>query len=440
MAHSKLFSPSASERWLNCHASIDLVSRYENTSSAYADEGSCAHHVAELALEPLLIDVELGLDPIDAFNPDEYIGKTFYNTVVDEDMCQYVQQYVDYVYSLMMCESHQHAELAIEVKTHFTQWLHPDVPSDLRDGSGTVDARVIIYELDEASGQWVPIKVKIADLKYGKGVPVEVEGNTQLLIYGEASVEEAGAYFETPSVDIELECHVVQPRLGVFKGWTPTLDDRAAIRAKVYDASKSVVDKSAEYLPTEKGCMWCPHKPNCKAYEGFIGSMLNVDFDELVASEGDFDILSEDDNKPEVISDERAYHLLKAEKMLTSWLSAIRKVKQQALFDGHESDYFKLVNGRSSRNWIEPDDEKNIKKICRKTGLKKKDVIETSVLSPAKLEKKLGKKTYKEQVASLVNKKPGGLVLALEDDPRKSPVEPATSLFDNLDEEDDILG
>ena len=50
MAKHALLSPSAAHRWCNCPGSVALTKDLPNASSPYAEEGTRAHRLAELAL------------------------------------------------------------------------------------------------------------------------------------------------------------------------------------------------------------------------------------------------------------------------------------------------------------------------------------------------------------------------------------------------------
>ena len=53
MSHA-LLSPSASHRWIECPPSVRLTEFMEDKSSAYADEGTLAHSIAENKLKSYL--------------------------------------------------------------------------------------------------------------------------------------------------------------------------------------------------------------------------------------------------------------------------------------------------------------------------------------------------------------------------------------------------
>lgn len=145
-SHSEL-SPSSSSRWLNCTASVYEVRRYKNNNSSSAQEGTKAHELAEVLLSNSNADL----------------------SGYDDGMVEYIEGYVNYVEDYSKGSS----AVLVEQKVSMDEW----VP----DAFGTVDAIV----LDEGM-------CHIIDLKYGKGVPVFAENNTQLMLYALGAYETYG--------------------------------------------------------------------------------------------------------------------------------------------------------------------------------------------------------------------------------------------------------
>ena len=136
MTHKK-FSASAMKRIIGCPASVkECETAPPSKSSKYAEEGTYAHSVAEAILKG---------EPHDC---------------KDEGMLAYVKLYTDYV-----LEQSAGKSLLIEQKFAL-DFIHKDL-------GGTNDACII----DPFN------TLEIVDLKYGAGVPVEVEDNPQLLTY-----------------------------------------------------------------------------------------------------------------------------------------------------------------------------------------------------------------------------------------------------------------
>lgn len=153
-------SPSASKRWINCPASLNAP----NTSSSYAEEGTAAHDVAEVAL------------------------RTGRLITPDLEVRNAVQVYYDYVRDLRR-DKQPYFELIEDTREHATD---PDL-------GGTADY-LAIYEED---GKTV---LHFVDYKHGAGVAVIAEENYQLLTY-------AVIYESWFGVEIDVyRMTIVQPR------------------------------------------------------------------------------------------------------------------------------------------------------------------------------------------------------------------------------------
>lgn len=169
-AHA-ILSASSSERWLNCPPSARLEELEPNTTSIYADEGTRAHELAEL-----LITAELKKG--------------------DAEMLQTTTYYKNYVMSIYSdaLKNDENTKLMLEQQL--------DLSNYIPNGFGTVDALVV------SKNEW-----HVIDFKYGKGVNVLAENNTQLMIYALGAVDK----FKEPPSAITL--HIVQPRIWNAEKW-----------------------------------------------------------------------------------------------------------------------------------------------------------------------------------------------------------------------------
>lgn len=138
-AHSDL-PPSSSDKWLNCQAWFRLTRGLENKSSRAAEEGTLAHSHFEAHLS--------GIQGLDSLDNDEMQDALLSCTEWVEDQVEEVG-------------GELHTELRVDFGEKF----------GYVGLSGTADVIVV------SEGELL-----IADLKYGV-TPVEVEENTQLLIY-----------------------------------------------------------------------------------------------------------------------------------------------------------------------------------------------------------------------------------------------------------------
>ena len=169
-----LLSASSSSRWLVCTPSARLESLYPNGSSAYAEEGTKAHALAEKTLSAFL---KGGSGKVEC---------------EDAEMREAVQRYVDTCIEKITAAqaASPDAVCGVEIRLNFSSW----VPK----GVGTGDC-VLVSDAG----------IEVIDLKYGKGVPVHAEGNTQMRLYALGAYARYGLLFDTDSITMTI----VQPRL-----------------------------------------------------------------------------------------------------------------------------------------------------------------------------------------------------------------------------------
>ena len=185
--HARL-SPSSSERWIRCPPSIKLGEEYgpPDESSVYAEEGTEAHSLCEFLLRQAMGE-EAG-DPRPEFK--------YY----DQEMQECAEGYRDTV--LELYEQIEGAALCIEQRIDFSRF----VPG----GFGTSDCVIV------GDG-----KLIVVDFKYGKGVSVSAEDNSQLKCYALGAYEIFSALYEIE----EITLVIYQPRISNYSKWSLTRED-----------------------------------------------------------------------------------------------------------------------------------------------------------------------------------------------------------------------
>lgn len=249
-----LFRPSSISRTMACLGSTVLLGRMprvEEVPSPYAIEGSVAHKVGEDALRGVREPAEW-LDRRVTL-PD---GNGWF---VDEEMVESVEFYAGFVRSLLS----DGWEMDVEVKAS----LSPLDPSDplLAENRGTIDCRLVNRKLR---------RLKIVDLKYGKGIMVAADA-PQLLDYDTmafVSTSVEGGWEETETI-------VVQPRAkdAVTCDADGTVRDPRIKRAvhtptdllysflpRLIGAMEASLDLNAPLTPGDH-CRWCKAKTSCPA-------------------------------------------------------------------------------------------------------------------------------------------------------------------------------
>ena len=365
-AHAKL-SASGAHRWMNCPGSIAAEAGISDRSSIFADEGTLAHAICEQALtaETTAFDASIAI-------AEEMIVKMPHlKGCVTKDFIEACQFYIDYV------RAQPGEQRMYEVRVDFSQW----VPG----GFGTSD--VVILDGDT---------MRIIDLKFGKGVKVDAENNPQPLLYALGTLNDFGWLSEIN----HIEMHIVQPRLDHVSVAKITRAELFKFGEKASQAAELALSDNAPRVPGEKQCRFCKVKATCPALFNMAQRVLMSEFESL-------DL--EPTNK---LSDEQLRTALEAKPLIEAWLSSVEQLVTQRIADGGEFPGFKIVEGRSLRQWNDAEDLTiTLERLFGMSAYTRK------LISPAQAEKMLGK-TNKAAVAKFIVKPRGKPTLTSERDPR----------------------
>lgn len=379
--HARL-SASGSERWINCPGSVRLEEiitsdpNYIELPSLFAKEGTLAHEIAEYCLINQIDTVDLA--SVGHFKKTvEQEGFDYY------DMINNVQEYVDYVNA----HKSEDYELLVEQKVDFSN-IAPE-------GYGTCDA--IIFDRTN-------FILHIFDLKYGKGVEVSAEKNSQGLLYAMGALD--SYCFPKQIIDnLTLKIHIVQPRINNFSTYELDLLQHRDFMNKFKIAAQETQNPNAKLNPGEKQCKWCKAKNICPAL-----------FDKT--KEG-FEIIK--NNSPEKITLEQKKYLLDNKSLFEEYLSNLTEEIIEHIRLGGEFEGYKLVRGRSVRKYND-DAEDILNQILPKDKIYKKE------LKPiGEIEKIIGKKEFAD--LNITIKGEGKLTLVPIEDKRL-----AVNFIDGFDE------
>lgn len=263
--HAKL-SASSSHRWLACPKSIALEGKFPaEVSSPYAEEGTRAHEMAQLILEnivkceivniPSWISKDLQVDLKESLETDDLkeLISTF-GTPELKEMLSFVMVYVDKCVAVYENSKANYADAVAYIEERL------DYSNYAPEGFGTGDFVCI-------GGN----RITVIDLKYGRGVKVDVVDNSQLKLYA------LGAYGIVDFLyDItEIESIIVQPRIqngiSCFVIDTKSLLEWAEniLKTKALLAYRN----EGEYQPGDH-CKFCKANGSCRAQLKNIISIL----------------------------------------------------------------------------------------------------------------------------------------------------------------------
>lgn len=376
-----ILSASGSHRWMACPGSIRMCEGVPKKSSIYADEGTAYHMLGEMTLKSPSRQASsfLGMS----------LGVHDHKFVVDEEMVETVQVYVDAVVEALMAAG-KGAELRIEHKFDL-DWLYPGL-------FGTNDALV-----GEAYGV-----LHIFDLKAGRGVAVEAERNSQLMYYA------LGAAYGDDYVEAELI--IVQPRAihpdGPTRRWKiPTTDLMRWAREVLLPAAKATEDPNAP-LAVGDHCRFCDALAICPAQHEHALTVAGEVFSEVPVGPP----------APGALSLEQLRRVLDASDMIEAWIAACRDHVRQQLEHGQAKAAdvgYKLVAGRAVRKWRDEGEASAILEMSLGD-----EAYVRKLLSPAQAEKALGDKKLLEDLVETTR----GVQLAPLSDKREEIV-PAIAAF-----------
>jgi hypothetical protein len=356
MKHSSVVGGSTAKRVIACPGSVDLCEQMPpRPSSKYADEGTLLHNVIADILDK-------GLPP------EHFLGTTYEAQVLTQELID--EKLKPALAALDELDPDKMMEYAVETSVGFGDFL-PDV-------FGSTDFLGRIGD-----------KAFVVDWKFGDGVAVEVEENEQLLFYAAAAMRTKEVAWVFDGVG-EIEMVIVQPPM--VKRWVTTPERVKKFEQTLVTAVRQAQSPKAKIVAGEH-CRWCAAKPICPQMTGAVDRALH--------------------DKLDALPTEKIGVYLQNAEVLEQWINDLRALAFQILEAGKPVPGYKLVAKRATRQWVNEDTAK----AALLENLKESDVMETSLISPAKAEKVLKKHglTLPEgQVVAISS----GSTLASESDPR----------------------
>lgn len=401
-AHSAVVGGSSASRVMNCPGSVELSLFFpEKETSTYAEEGTALHEAVEHILDK-------GLDG------PEIIGHTFNGFEITKDL-----------YNSAVVP-------ALEMLDEYEEEVGP---LDF-----ALEARVAIPEIEGAFGTVdLPAVVEdrgiIWDWKFGAGVPVEAEHNSQMMFYAHG-VRSDPKYADMLPRDKPIEIIIAQPRMdNGFKRW---MTDHEQLDIFIKELTKAVevarnpmVVKFAQWLPgllktlysgdersrkhavqvltrdldqldeqfqspvfkTGSHCRWCKAKKGCP--------LLNLDANQALRT-------SQADLEKDISE------WLAAAEQLKDWIREIEQWAFRRLEDGHEVKGYKLVAKNARRKWADEEAAEGYFSSMR--SVKADEFAPRKMLSVAQMEKLL-KSKGKELPSEFVLKESSGMKMVPEDAP-----------------------
>lgn len=365
------WSASATARNWSCPGALALSEEAppekENPAAAW---GTAAHEIAERMLKG---------DPYDQS---------------DQEMVATADDYAQYVRHVMT-----DADAPVN-KWWFEEQFSLAAIKPPFDAGGTCDA---IVHLPQQR------RLEVIDLKAGRGVVVEVEGNPQLRTYA------LGAMLAHPKLEIDtITVTIVQPRAPHKDGrirsetfhtaelidWTADLIAAMKVAKRAQDDFK-IIPRAAwarAYLVPGAHCKFCRATAICEARKQHVFDTVGVHFDDL-----DNPRIS---NEPQGMDGEKLAKTLDLLDMIEDWIKAIRSFAHAQAENGVTIPGYQLSEKIGNRKWA---NEQEAYDFLRKS-FEPDQITTVKTISPAQAEKLLGSKR-KAELAPFVTREVTGVNL-----------------------------
>lgn len=343
-----LLSASSAHRWLACPPSAVVAEKYPEQDTEFTREGTLAHEVAEAIAEGC----------------DQYTDDVGPSLPITQEMVKCAEEYRDYIEELKKTDD---AVVLLEQRVDYSPWAP--------DGFGTCDCILIQDET-----------LTIIDYKYGVGVAVSAEDNPQMKLYALGALNDFGIALDVTRV----EMHIFQPRINNISRDALTVDELLAWAEKTV---KPVAEKAAKgkgNYSAGSHCKFCPHAGRCRALTKTCTEFLETHSLRVAVP---------------VLAPHEVAEVLAMEPLVSLWLKRVKTQALNTLMDGGEIPGFKVVEGKlGNRKWT---DEQAVFAKLAEARYDFEDITETKLLSPAAMDKALGKKKVAELLEPLIDRSPG---------------------------------
>jgi hypothetical protein len=338
-----------------------------NESSYHAAHGTAAHDLAARRLQDVVTNGSLARD-IESYEDDliEVEGRSF---VVDEEMMEAVTAYVDKVMSCVKPGD----EVLVEQRLYHG----PYIGLSKEDAFGTGDAVSLLYSIDT---------IAVDDFKFGKGVRVFAEQNSQMKCYALGALHKYGLVHDFKTVRMAIH----QPRIDHYDVWECSVEELerwareegSTIAADALDLLRLKRKGIDEYLlhlaPGEKQCHFC-NATACPALAEDVARITGA------ADDSDF----ADESKIELKTNAQLAIGMEHVGLVEVWCKKIRAEIERRMFRGETVPGYKLGQGKQGpRKWV---DKAAAEAKLKSYRLPIPEMYSMKVISPTQAEKVLAK-------------------------------------------------
>ena len=352
-----VLSASSSARWLACPPSAQLCAALPDTVTDYAREGTCAHELAEYKVQKLLGNP--------TSNPTENLD--FYDTEMEDCTGSYAQYIAELLANL------QEPMVLVEQRLDFSRY----VP----DGFGTGDCVIVAENV-----------LTVIDFKYGKGVAVSADHNSQMMLYALGALELFDALYDI----VEVRMVIFQPRIQNLSECTLPLSELLHWAETELKPKAALAARGDGEFSAGEHCRFCKVKATCRKRAEYNLQLAKYDF-----------------AMPDKLTDTEIETILATADQLTAWVADVKEYALRQALSGKQWHGYKVVAGKSNRKYTNPAAVAEAVQAYGKNPYK-----EPELLGVTAMEQLLGRTQFEALLGSLTEKPQGKPTLVPYSDKR----------------------
>lgn len=366
MKHSQVISGSTCERRMNCPGSMELSKKVPpSPPNKYTREGVMLHEVM-----PEVIDRTK--------TPEQLIAEGFTyegHTLTDELVDEMITPALTHFDTLQ--EKYGEMEFVTEAHVQY---------ADIPDAYGTVDLL--------ASTARATI---LLDWKFGRGVKVKGGADNKQLLFYAGAARETAALADMFEPDKPIVLAIIQPAMHEPLTYEEVGDNVLTDFVEEMKATVRMTLAGDTTLNIGDWCRWCPAAGICPEKQNMAEELLDSDLDAIY---NDSSAMGE---------------LVRLANDMSDWVREVHRLAFRQLKDGNLVDGYKIVNKRTTREWVDP---ATTEERFRAAHIKVSDFRCAKLVSPAGAEKLLKRLKKKIDLSALIVSRSSGTTLVDADDPR----------------------
>ena len=231
----------------------------------------------------------------------------------------------------------------------------------------------------------------ICDYKHGAGILVDATDNPQMKLYALGALELFDGIYDIDAVSMTI----YQPRRSNVSTYTVFKESLYQWAAEVLRPTAEIAYAGGGEYNCGEWCQFCKAKYECRKRAERNLELAKLEF-----------------KRPPLLEDDEVESILCKIDALVSWASDLKDYALQAAISGKQWLGWKLVEGKSSRRYVNDD---AVAHMVQSAGY---DPYERKVMGITAMEKALGKTKFAELLGELVEKPQGKPTLVSEGDKR----------------------